>query len=197
MERRDHISALDNIEVLQVAQQKSDFPEHYHDTFCISFIKAGMEAIRMGDNVLFTEKGHISINNPYEIHANPLVDTSLPNAFTTLYLSPDLVDHFLQLKNVNFCHQQSIDTHQSELFEQIVQAVRIDDIAQLEQALPEFLGRFDMRSQTALDDIKSANLKWTELMTLIDNKLEEKVSLELLARFMNMKLFNESFFWRK
>ena len=68
------IFILDNLEMLSVENQKSDFPEHFHETFCISFVEKGMEAIKMQDATIYSEAGSITINNPYEIHANPIVD---------------------------------------------------------------------------------------------------------------------------
>ena len=116
MEIKNKIIQLDGIEILKVANQKVDFPEHYHDTFCISLIEKGIEAIRMGDNVLLSEKGAISINNPYEIHANPLLDKSITNDFTTIYLSPDVADFFTGENDVNFSHQQMNGKQTIEFF---------------------------------------------------------------------------------
>ena len=93
MEKRVRLDSLDNIECLRVNHQQADFPEHFHETFCISLIREGVEAIKMQDTILYGEAGSITLNNPFEIHANPIVDQEVKVSFDTIYLSQDVVDH--------------------------------------------------------------------------------------------------------
>ncbi|PXY02772.1 hypothetical protein DF185_01380 [Marinifilum breve] len=190
MEKRNKISDLDGIESLKVVNQKNDFPEHYHDTFCISLIENGMEAIKMGDNVIYTEKGHISINNPYEIHSNPKIEDSSENSFTTLYVSPDLVDSLLKKKKVNFQHQQFVQKKQLELFSAVIKNLEAKNSADLEKNLLNLLIGFDVQTKPVAEDANYSNEKWKNLTHWIDKHLEQKISLDFLARYMGMDKFS-------
>ncbi len=91
METRNRITEIDSIEVLKVVNQKVAFPKHYHETYCITLIESGLEAIKLEGATVLSEKGIITITNPCEVHANPIVDKGIVNSFTTIYLSPDLM----------------------------------------------------------------------------------------------------------
>lgn len=190
MEIKKQISALDGIEILKVSDQKDDFPEHFHDTLNISFIENGIEAIKMGDNTLLTEIGGISISNPYEVHANPIVESHLKNSFTTLYIGPEVVDHYLQTTGARFSHQQSVNNQQIDSFKHIVLAVLNENPGEIEAHLASFLKTLKTDSGTRLDELKVSDRKWMELTALIDHHLEEKITLEFLSKFMEMNKFN-------
>ena len=81
---------FDNLEYISIENQTTDFPKHFHETFCISLIHNGVEQIDFDNLKLFNEKGSISITNPYEIHSNPLIDKNTCLKFDTIYLSNDL-----------------------------------------------------------------------------------------------------------
>jgi len=190
MKKINNITELDGVESIQVRNQKSDFPEHYHDTFCISLIQSGVEAIKMGDHIIYTESGGISINNPFEIHANPLIKESSGNSFTTLYLAPDLVDFILSKKGVNFKHQQLMNSVYEVLFLEIITNIKLKNIADLEKNLSMLLKGFKQQPKSILNDKIHSNKEWAELMIFIDNHLEQKISLDFLAKFMSMDKFN-------
>lgn len=190
MERSSKINDFDGLEVLKVNNQKSSFPEHFHETFCVSLIHDGIETIKMGDNLLYTEKNYISINNPYEIHANPIVEKTITNSFTTLYLSPDLVDSILNQKDVTFAHQQMAGTELVEIFSRIVSNIKQRFIPEIEQNLFNLLHAFKIEPKGVLDKKKISDRKWTDVLSFIDNHLENKISLEILAKFMNMEKFS-------
>ena len=190
MEEKDHIDALDGFRLLKVADQQSSFPKHYQETFCISFIESGLEAIQMGDGTLITEKGAISINNPLEVHSNPLLDPHISTSFTTFYLSPDLVEHLRGEKDVQYAHQQTPDPEHIRLFGNVIQAVEDADIQLLELNLGQLLKRFTKLPLADSDTIRQLDTKWRELMQLIDQSLEKKVTLDQLAYFMSMSKYH-------
>ena len=190
MEQRDKLKALDGLEILSVQGQQCDFPEHYHETFCISLIHQGVEAIKMRDQVLLTEAGMISINSPFEIHSNPVVDGDSSHSFTTLYLSPDLVDTLIGEKGVQFAHQQAIDVNQADLFTEIVKEGQSNRIDQVEKQLTSLFQSFSRASNFVMDDLKFGQQKWDALKAYIDEHIEHKISLEELGRFMHMDKFN-------
>ncbi|MEL6562390.1 MAG: AraC family transcriptional regulator [Bacteroidota bacterium] len=190
MEERSSVPELDEVESLQVKNQKSSFPEHYHDTFCISLIQSGIEAIKMADRILYTPKNSISINNPFEIHANPLVEGSAGNSFTTLYLSPDLVDSMLDKKGVIFNHQQTLRGDINSLFEETVISLKEKNILVLEENLKVLLKKFTQQRKSISNDRINSSTRWAELVIFIENNLDQKISLDLMAKFMSMNKFN-------
>ena len=84
---------LDNFEYISVNDQVTDFPQHYHDTFCISLIHSGVEVIEVDGKCIYSEKMCISITNPYEVHSNPVLDKNNTLSFDTIYVSPDLMKY--------------------------------------------------------------------------------------------------------
>jgi hypothetical protein len=45
---------FDNLEYLSVENQTTDFPKHFHETFCISLIHNGIEQINFENQSLFS-----------------------------------------------------------------------------------------------------------------------------------------------
>ena len=144
----------------------------------------------MGDRILYTEKNTISINNPFEVHANPLIEGSAGNSFTTLYLSPDLVDSMLGKKGVNFNHQQSLGGDKNLLFEETVRNLKEKNILVLEENLKVLLKKFTQQPKSISNDRINSSIKWTELVVFIENNLGRKISLDLMSKFMSMNKFN-------
>lgn len=189
MEKRIRRLDLDGIEMISIINQQMDFPEHYHDKFCISLIEDGLETIKMADNMLFSEKGQISISNPYEVHANPRIDEDIKISFTTLYVSQDVVDYFIEGKNVKFSHQQLLNPKEAKGFYATIQAIKNQETSLLEPRFKALFKTFETVSELELDERKLTNRKWTELLVMIENNLEKKISLAFLAKFMNMDKF--------
>jgi len=84
------INAFDNLEMLSMKEQQHDFPEHYHETYCISFLESGCEQIKTNEKTTIGTPGAITISNPYEIHSNPLIDSEINLSFKTIYLLTQL-----------------------------------------------------------------------------------------------------------
>ena len=103
---------LDNLECLRIQKQVTDFPQHYHETFCISLIHTGVEIIKLDGQNFYSEKGSITITNPYEIHSNPLIDADFELGFDTIYISKDLMRYLLNGKNITFINRK-INNHQA------------------------------------------------------------------------------------
>ena len=87
------------ISFISIESQNQDFPKHFHETFCISLIRKGIEKIELEDGFLYSPSNSISITNPYEVHANPVVDSDAKVSFDTIYISADFMSHVL---NVNY-----------------------------------------------------------------------------------------------
>jgi len=99
---------LDDLEYITIENQTTEFPKHFHETFCISLIHKGIEPIDFENQSLFSEAGSISITNPYEIHSNPLFDKKTQLIFDTIYIPNQLIKNIRLLdlieKSVLICN---------------------------------------------------------------------------------------------
>lgn len=98
--------SYDNLEYITIENQTTDFPKHFHETFCISLIHKGIERIDFENQNLFSEAGSISITNPFEIHSNPLIDSKTRLKFDTIYISNDLMKYLLKGENITFINRK-------------------------------------------------------------------------------------------
>ena len=97
---------FDDLEYISIDNQTTEFPKHFHETFCISLIHQGTEQIDFENQNLFSEAGSISITNPFEIHSNPIIDLNFPLKFDTIYISNDLMKAALDGKNIIFLNRK-------------------------------------------------------------------------------------------
>lgn len=190
METRNKITELDSIEVLKVVNQKVAFPKHYHETYCITLIESGLEAIQAEGATIISEKGIITITNPCEVHANPIVDKDMVNSFTTIYLSPDIVEYYLGKKDLIFSHQQFLNIESIRSFRETVKTIKQANIEKMESNLGSLVHSFKREEKSITENTKYSNRQWKELMLLIENSLRNKITLDFLSRFINMNKYN-------
>ena len=185
---------MDNLELLSIRNQSQGFPEHYHDSFCISLIRSGVETLKMESGSIYSPAGTISLTNPYEIHANPIESGKQDLSFDTLYLSQELVDHFLKHKKSSFYQRVYRDAELLGRFEIIKQAMGKPLFAsQLENSLLEFLQLLNRSEETRITERPlRQHAKWSELILYIEQHLQEKLSLEMLADFVHMDKYHFS-----
>lgn len=115
-------------------------------------------------------------------------------SFDTLYLSQELVDHYLKAKKSSFYQRVYRDAELLEGFEQIKQALIQPLFAeQLENSLVEFLQLLN-RSEKSGKNVHPVSLhaKWSELILYIERHLHRKLSLEMLAGFLHMDKYHFS-----
>ncbi len=181
---------LDNIECLTINQQAKDFPKHYHETFCISLIRDGIEKIDLENQSLYSESGSISITNPYELHSNPLVDNFIRISFDTLYISSDLMKYLSAGKNIQFENRKINDVALNTAFINVKEAVKNPDIRRTETALSEFAHLLLPYSKLRSEDYNDLFLKNTsDVLNYIDSNLKNKISLDELARIASLNKF--------
>jgi len=191
VKHKTKMEQLDNLELLSLDHQKSPFPSHYHDTFCISLVREGMEILDIDGQSLHTEKGQISITNPYEVHANPLVDSASKTSFDTLYLSQDVMDYFGGGSNLRFHQRQFSDHSLTSRFLDLKGHMETGDDAGVEVALAGFIALLSPYQSIATEDqLLSIGNKWEEITAYIQHHLEDKISLKELAGFANMEKFH-------
>lgn len=188
---------FDQLELITVDEQKTNIPEHFHPTFCISLIERGVETIQMQEQVIYSEAGSISICNPYEIHANPIMDKDLKVAFKTIYPSQDLLDYFFGGKAIVFHNRQLQHPKIVELFRILVHQISTRETKEIETALSNFFTLLKVQyHQASPPNRQFLSAVWSELILYIDHHLTEKITLEQLARFVNMDKYHFSKLFR-
>ncbi len=192
MEIRKRVDVLDNIELLSVQHQKNDFPEHFHETFCVSLIGRGTEVIKTQSGKLHTCEGKISINNPYEIHSNPILDKDVAIGFDTIYLSQALVDSLLGIENVVFENIQTSSTLQVRLFNDLKFIILNKFTHKIEPALAVFLQALDLKSNPTIFSRFTYANRFTEVLGYIETNYHNKITLETLAKIAQMDKFSFS-----
>lgn len=184
-----HIN-LDNIECLTIDKQAKDFPKHFHETFCISLIRNGIEQIDFNNQSLYSEAGSISITNPYELHSNPLVDNCMKVGFDTLYLSSDVMKYMSLGKNIQFENRKINDPGLNIAFLQVKDALKSYDAVKTENALSEFVHILLPYSQLKTENHNSLALKNKDIIfDYIENNLNNKIDLETLAHIASINKF--------
>ncbi len=182
---------LDQLECLSVAHQKTDFPDHYHETFCISLIHKGVECIALNGIHFYSELNSITITNPYEVHANPLIDKDVDLAFDTLYVSTDLMKYLLAGQNINFSNRKIEHEQAVQLFLQIKNAINQKSPQQAEQDLQEFAKILAHYAQPQSDDYQELiPLLWQNVNDYIEANLTDKLNLEQLAKITNLNKYS-------
>ena len=181
---------LDNIEFLSVKEQKTSFPKHYHETFCISLIYSGIEQISLEHQCIYSEKGSISITNPYEIHSNPIIDTSSIIKFDTIYISKDLVKYIFNGQNIFFTNRKISNPKANLLFIELKEAIDSNDLFKTEQLVFQFLNILKYYSDEKKEEYSELNFNsLNNINTYIDNNITNKLNLEELSKVVNINKF--------
>ncbi len=181
---------LDNLEHLSIQKQSTDFPSHYHETFCISLIHNGIETININDQIIYSEIGSITITNPYEIHSNPLVDKSVELCFDTIYISQNLMQYLLNGNNIVFVNRKINNLQANVLFVALIEAIKSDDGKKTEELLSKFINAIKPYAQVksgAYSELKCTALN--DVSEFIDNNLTSKLTLGGLSRIANINKY--------
>lgn len=181
---------FDNVEYITIENQTTSFPKHFHRTFCISLIHEGVEQIDFEDNSLFTEAGSISITNPFEIHANPLIDNNTYLKFDTIYLPNEVVKTILGGKSIKFNNRQITSIKANKLFLAVKDALdtKVDEVIQhhLSNFL-ELLKSYSEDYEKEYSEIKCQN--FNQINNYIESHIYDKFSLDTLSSLANINKF--------
>src|SRR5690606_29910665 len=178
---------FDNIEYISIENQTTDFPKHFHETFCISLIHNGIEQIDFDDHSLFTEKRSISIANPYEIHSNPLIDPKIALTFDTIYLSSDLMKYLLDGKNIQFVNRKINNEKTNQLFLGLKNAIGTRNSKTVEIFLKLFTNTLKFHSQAYEKEYADQHLYgFTEINGYIESNIQDKFCLDELSMRANI-----------
>jgi len=181
---------FNNVEYITIENQTTSFPKHFHKTFCISLIHEGVEQIDFEDNSLFTEAGSISITNPFEIHANPLIDNNTYLKFDTIYIPNEVVKTILGGKSIKFSNRQITSNKVNKLFSGVKDALDTKDDEVIQHHLSKFLELLRSYSEEykkEYSEIKYQN--FNQINDYIESHIYDKFSLETLSKLANINKF--------
>ncbi len=181
---------LDNLEYLTIHKQETEFPKHYHETFCISLIHSGIEVININDQNFYSEVGSITITNPYEIHSNPLMDKSIQLCFDTIYISKDLMKYLLNGKNITFLNRKINDSSANFLFIELKNAIGTNNTKQIELLLHRFVNAIKHYAQEKKGEYLALDFSSLDhVKSYIDMHLTQKLSLDELAKIAHINKY--------
>lgn len=181
---------LDNLEFLSITDQAQDFPMHYHETFCISYVHSGMEQTQLQNQTVLCSAGGISVTHPYEVHTTPVLDKDIGVSFDTLYLSNDVVKFFLRGKTLHFSERVIWDNELILLFFQLKEAQEKKEFKITEKCLEKFIQRLSLHSTIASYKYQDCIRDFNTINSYIENNITQKISLEDLAKIANINKFS-------
>ena len=181
---------FDNLEYISIENQKTSFPKHFHETFCISLIHTGVEQIDFENQSLFTEAGNISITNPYEIHSNPVIEDNSHLNFDTIYIPNELIKEVLNGENIKFVNRQIKCKKANLLFLELKNALNTKNKKVIEFALSQFVNVLKLYSQENEKEYSGLNFdSFNQINNYIENHIYDKIQLNDLSKLANINKF--------
>lgn len=181
---------FDNLEYLTIENQKIDFPQHYHETFCISLISRGIEQINFDGQSFFSEEGNISITNPYEIHSNPIADNNIQLDFNTIYISKDLMKYLFNGKNITFVNRKIENIEAKHRFIILKNAIDTRNSKNIELRLHQFVNILQHYTQENEKEYLEPNINsFNQVGDFIENNICDKFCLNELSKVANINKF--------
>tara|TARA_B110001450_G_C17649816_1_gene492795 strand:+ start:63 stop:827 length:765 start_codon:yes stop_codon:yes gene_type:complete len=181
---------FDNLEYISIENQKTSFPKHFHETFCISFIHKGIEQIDFENQSLFTEAGSISITNPYEIHSNPVIEGVSYLNFDTIYIPNELMKEVLNGKSIKFVNRQITSKKVNQLFLELKNALDTKNDKIIESTLLQFVNALKPYSQENEKEYSGLNFNsFNKINNYIENHIYDKFELNELSKIANLNKF--------
>lgn len=180
--------ALDNLSYLALEKQKTDFPAHFHETYCISLILGGVERLDINGQSHFSESGSITVTHPYEVHAQPVASKESGAGFITIYLSPDLMKFYSQNNNSSFVNRRINDSFARKSL--IALKTSIENQRHTEEALERFIQSLSPHmSNEAFQNSDIPSFWIHDVKEFIDHNITGKILLDELARVANLNKF--------
>ncbi|MCG8838976.1 AraC family transcriptional regulator [Tenacibaculum dicentrarchi] len=181
---------LDDLEYITIENQSTEFPKHFHETFCISLIHIGVEQIDFENQSLFSEAGSISITNPYEIHSNPLFDKKTQLKFDTIYIPNQLMKNILNGKSIKFINRKIKNKNANNLFIELKNAIDKQETETIEFYLRQFIGTLKPYSQENENDYSELNLEnFKQINSYIETHIYDKFTLNELSKIANINKY--------
>ncbi|WP_026703577.1 AraC family transcriptional regulator [Flavobacterium soli] len=181
---------FDGLEYISIEHQTTEFPKHFHETFCISLIHLGTEQIDFENNSLFCEAGSISITNPYEIHSNPLIDVKAPLKFDTIYIPNEIMKYGLDGKNIIFLNRKISSKKANQYFLNLKNAIESQNDLEIDFCLKQFTKAIHSYSQENKEEYQTLNFSsFREINTFVENNIQNRFSLDELSALANINKF--------
>lgn len=186
------MTETEDINFISVKNQAQAFPKHFHETFCISLIKSGIEKIELENEFLYSNKNCISITNPYEIHANPIVDKDIKVCFDTIYISQELMSYILKKRKIEFFSRQIQDSQINQSFIQLFEHLKSKNAKNTDELLRNFVYQILPYSQTITENNQTSFQSdyLSELIKYIEENLDNKIYLDELAKIIHLNKFS-------
>ncbi|TAF24565.1 MAG: AraC family transcriptional regulator [Runella slithyformis] len=175
---------IDNIELLAATHYNADFPDHSHETFCITLVENGT----FKENEYMATAGTIYITNPNEIHRNDLVfETGY--CFKTFYVSPDFLKKINRDQNILF---ESNGIENPILFNQIAEKIlqpgpSILDENNLISCFDALINLYAHNDLTLIQAQKMGQLD--EVKAMMRQNLSAKIAVDDLASMLDLDKF--------
>ena len=182
--------SFDDIEYISIENQTTEFPKHFHETFCISLIHKGIEQIDFENQSLFSEAGSISITNPYEVHSNPLINRTSSLNFDTIYIPNDIMKYILNGDNILFLNRKINSTKANKLFVELKNALKTKNSKKIEYCLLRFVNTLKTYSQANENEYSELNFdSFKQIDSYIENHICDKFCLDELSKMANINKF--------
>jgi len=184
---------FDNIEYITIEQKATEFPKHFHETFCFSLIYKGVNQIDFQNQSVFSEAGSISIINPYEIHSNPFSDSESITKFDTIYVPKEIMKQLFDGKNIKFIERTITNKKSNQLFLKLKSALDTKDINLIQVHLTRFINTLKFCSEEKEQEYLGLNFyRFNEINDYIENHIYDKFCLSELSKMANINKFGFS-----
>lgn len=181
---------FDDLEYITIENQTTDFPKHFHETFCISLIHLGTEQIDFENQSLFCEAGSISITNPYEIHSNPLIDTNTPLKFDTIYIPNEIMKYGLDGKNIIFLNRKISNKKANLSFVKLRNAIEGKNDVEIGFYLKQFAEVLHFYAQEYKEEYAPLDFSsFNQINTFIEDNICNPFSLTQLSELANINKY--------
>lgn len=181
---------FDDLEYISMDHQTTDFPMHFHETFCISLIHQGTEQIKFENQSLFCEAGNISITNPYEIHSNPLIDSNTSLKFDTIYIPSNIMKYGCDGKNIIFINRKISNKKANHYFVNLKSAIESKNNIAIDFNLKQFLAILRIYAQDHLEEYAGLNFSdFNQINSFVEINIRNRFCLEALAASANINKF--------
>lgn len=178
MEKRKKLNIFDSLELMNIDNSCHEFPNHYHETFCISLIFKGI----FGENDLMAQEGSIVISHPFEVHKNELVD-DLKYNLSTLYISEDVMKYISNSEYISFPEKVIRDRELFDLLRLLTQDISGIDKEQYYNLFYQCIRKLIRKYGQDIPQIPYHHPQLLkEIQQKIQAQLRSKIELEELAK---------------
>ncbi len=187
---KEKLNLFDSMEILSFGDLQTNYPVHYHDTYCISFIQKGL----IGENEFIASPGNILISHPYELHDNRLIE-NIGVTFTSFYINQEVFNAISSFKNVSFNNKVIENTSLTNQIGALIRLVRSSRNRknfnrEFYSAFHQFISELSIcyGADIPYHPKKSTNLL-VEVKEFIASRLNSKLNLENLTKIAGMNSF--------